>query len=298
MMVSKDEQTSLEFACGFYSVGINLEEVDGKNLIQKQEKEKLDIVAAFTKHELHMLCLSELGEQCVGLGSKLQGQSVNVWLNRLLRDTVVSPVIVYNASHHATIVRETRDMEIIDYKFVEDFISEQRERRFQYFRVRIVGDNEPVSVIHCNAPSSEKCESTLPLRRSYIRAFHEWWREDRSVWGGNFNTVLVPLVLLMAQVNPRFRNKDEDGQNDGSNAARPGKLQVLFSNRCDHNTGGVALIYGIPPMQEKSKVGATHKGVSKLHDLVVARNKGKASTSSAVQPGLDERGSSTAEAEP
>ena len=119
----KVETNSLELACGFCDVGIKLKDVDGENWTQTQDRLKVDIVIAFKKHALHMLCLSELGEQGIGLGSKLQDHSVTLLLSCLLDGTVVSPFVVYNASNLAAIVKDTRVIEIMHYQVVKDFIS-------------------------------------------------------------------------------------------------------------------------------------------------------------------------------
>ena len=60
-----------ELIVGFYNVGIQLPEVTGRNWPKKQRALKKDIVNAFTQHELHMLCLSELGELDKGIGAGL-----------------------------------------------------------------------------------------------------------------------------------------------------------------------------------------------------------------------------------
>ena len=52
-----------ELTVGFYNVGIQLQMVRSKNRGKKERALKQDVVNAFTRHELHMLCLSELGSQ-------------------------------------------------------------------------------------------------------------------------------------------------------------------------------------------------------------------------------------------
>ena len=52
-----------ELTVGFYNVGIQLQMVRSKNWGKKERALKQDVVNAFTRHELHMLCLSEVGSQ-------------------------------------------------------------------------------------------------------------------------------------------------------------------------------------------------------------------------------------------
>ena len=47
---------------GFYNVGIKASEVGGRQWDAKQEALKYDIEQAFRHHQLHALCLSEVGE--------------------------------------------------------------------------------------------------------------------------------------------------------------------------------------------------------------------------------------------
>ena len=98
-----------ELTVGFYNVGIQLQEVQGKKLPKKEQTLKQDIVNAFMRHELHMLCLSELGEINAGLADKLYEtceQTVIEWIMDLLADTVVSQVSVYANAHYVTIVEQ------------------------------------------------------------------------------------------------------------------------------------------------------------------------------------------------
>ena len=66
-----------ELAVGFYNVGIQLSEVNGKKWKIKERLLRQDIVEAFDVHELDVLCLSELGELRQGIGSKLPGHDVD-----------------------------------------------------------------------------------------------------------------------------------------------------------------------------------------------------------------------------
>ena len=47
------ERNSLELVCGFYNVGIKLEEVDGENWTQKQERLK----GTLSRHFRNMGCI-------------------------------------------------------------------------------------------------------------------------------------------------------------------------------------------------------------------------------------------------
>ena len=66
---------------------------------------KTDVVNAFALHDLHMLCLSELGEIHAGLACKLI-PSVAEWIMDLLADTPAAQVYVYAEAHHATTVKQ------------------------------------------------------------------------------------------------------------------------------------------------------------------------------------------------
>ena len=107
-----------------------------------------DIVAAFDRHSLNLLCLSEIGELGIGL-------NVLAWLKELLSDSAVSPVVVYSDSHLATIVEVGQQVTkyTAEHTFVDGFISQQEERCFQHFRVCSQGDNKSLSIINCHAPS-------------------------------------------------------------------------------------------------------------------------------------------------
>ena len=107
-----------ELVCGFYTVGIKRNEVNANSLPNNVTKLKADIVAAFQKHKLHMLCLSELGELGSSLRSKLTDKSVKAWLKDLLSDPAVWPVRVYSASYLPTIVRSDGDAWVRQYKLV------------------------------------------------------------------------------------------------------------------------------------------------------------------------------------
>ena len=51
---------------------------------------KQDVVKAFTRHELHVLCLAELGELDKGIGVGLQ-TTVRQWVSELLADSAAQP---------------------------------------------------------------------------------------------------------------------------------------------------------------------------------------------------------------
>ena len=104
--------------------------------------------------------------------------------------------------------------------------------------------------------------------------------------GGDFNTGFIQLLRVMPQVHRRYNITDLDDVDSKG-------LRILFSALRDHEPGDIALTYGITAVQEDSKVGKQHGGVSDAHDLVVARVFDTASTSTAAQPGSDARRSST-----
>ena len=129
-----------ELTVGFYNVGIQLTEVGGKTWKKKEEALMQDIVKALLLHDLHMLCLSELGEIHKGLGSKLQ-TTVKQWILDLLEDSVAQPVSIYADAHYVTIVKK-EDVVVAKYTFIAGFIPEQAYRSFQDFQVHLCGDNK------------------------------------------------------------------------------------------------------------------------------------------------------------
>ena len=94
-----------ELTVGFYNVGIQLQVVRGKNWGKKERALKQDVVNAFTRHELHMLCLSELGELDKGIRGGLRAP-VQQWMSELLADSAVQPVSIYAGAHYLTIVED------------------------------------------------------------------------------------------------------------------------------------------------------------------------------------------------
>ena len=91
-------------------------------MTRKKQKEALtrDNVNAFVLHDLHMLCLSELGEINAGLADKLyelSQQTVTEWIMDLLADTAVAPVSVYADAHYLTIVKQ-RDVAVAESRLI------------------------------------------------------------------------------------------------------------------------------------------------------------------------------------
>ena len=114
-----------ELTVGFYNVGIQLTTVQGKNWNKTETKLKRDIVKAFREHELHMLCLSELGEINKGIGVGLS-RTVKEWMSEMLEDSAVQPVSLYAGAHYLTIVKDEH-VKVDQYKLVSGFIHEQKE---------------------------------------------------------------------------------------------------------------------------------------------------------------------------
>ena len=91
-------------------------------------------------HDLDVLCLSELGEQGQGLGSKLPNNdraippAVDAWLLELLSDSAAPPVSVYSDGHYATLVK-TRRVSVEKYEFVRGFVRGHEDRGFQHLCV-------------------------------------------------------------------------------------------------------------------------------------------------------------------
>ena len=144
--------------------------VRSKNRGKKERALKQDVVNAFTRHELHMLCLSELGELDKGIGGGLQ-TTVQQWMSELLADSAVQPVSIYAGAHYLTIVKDEH-VKVAQYKLISGFIDEQKERSFQHLQVRPHGCSKLVSVINCHAPSSDRRKLTAARRSSYVKAFH------------------------------------------------------------------------------------------------------------------------------
>ena len=148
-----------ELAVGFYNVGIQLGQVGKNKWTRKKQRLKQDIVDAFAVHDLDVLCLSELGEQGRGLGSKLPNNdraippAVDAWLLELLSDSAAPPVSVYSDGHYATLVK-TRRVSVEKYEFVRGFVRGQEERGFQHLCVRFHGDDTTMSIINCHSVSS------------------------------------------------------------------------------------------------------------------------------------------------
>ena len=165
-----------------------------------------------------------------------------------------------------TLVKTSR-VKVEHYKLVNGFYPGQAERCFQHFRVRVERDDEPVSIIHCHAPSSQKRSLTNTGRLHYISAFHKASNGDRFIWGGDFNIGPAQLTALMESIDSRYTTQEcED-----SSAAQPESMRFVYSHpiRCLH--GDIAVIYGLCAVQENSKVGKSYEGASDNHDLVIAK---------------------------
>ena len=87
---------------------------------------KQDIVEAFDRHDLDVLCLNELGCLGEGIGSKLPGHDVDARTRELLSDSAVPPVSVYSDGHYATLVKTGRVL-VEEYKPVGGFVPRQEE---------------------------------------------------------------------------------------------------------------------------------------------------------------------------
>ena len=105
-----------ELIVGFYNVGIQLAEINNKCWKRKEDQFKQDIIKAFVLHDLHMLCLSELGELGKGIGGGLP-TPVRQWMSELLADSAVQPVSIYAGAHYLTIVKDEHVM-IDQYKLI------------------------------------------------------------------------------------------------------------------------------------------------------------------------------------
>ena len=195
------------------------------------ENLKQDIVKAFMWHELHMLCLSELGEIDKGIASGLQ-KTVQQWMSELLADSAVQPVSIYAGAHYLTIVKDEH-VEVDQYELISGFIGDQKERSFQHLQVRPQGYRKLVSVINCHAPSSTGRKLTVDRRSSYVRAFHKASGQNPFIWGGDFNTSPLQLTSLVKAVDRRYVIDDAEtssAEQLGISSAEQPCMQVAFSH--------------------------------------------------------------------
>ena len=110
---------STEFTVGFYNVGLNKNQVNKKGWKIKERKLKEDIVNAFEKHSLDVLCLCELGELNDGLGDQLS-EGLEGWIWSMIADSAVQPVQIYGDGHYCTIIKAGR-VAVKGYKVVQGF---------------------------------------------------------------------------------------------------------------------------------------------------------------------------------
>ena len=110
--------------------------------------------------------------------------TVRTWLQKLISDSAVSPVTAYSHGRYATVVREVRSVLVQEYKVVRGFVPCQQERCFQHFRVRVHGDDAPLCIINCHAPSGRKRRLTRNGRTMDLRAFQ---RRRSPCLGFDFN---------------------------------------------------------------------------------------------------------------
>jgi len=255
-----------EITVGFYNVGIHASEVQGKMWKTKERQLQADILKAFDTHALDILCLSELGELGDGIRAELPEGDVTAWIAELLKGSGAPPVDVYSDSHYSTIVKTTR-VRVDQYRLVAGFVPSQKDRSFQHVRVRVDGDQEPVSIINCHAPASKKRGLNVDGRTRYFTAFKTACDTDRFIWGGDFNTGLIQFTALIQGIDPRYR----EAQREASSVAQPGNLQFVFSHPLRFKQGDMAVTYGFCSVQVNSEVGRFCGGVSDAHDLVIAK---------------------------
>ena len=261
---------------GFYNVGVQKAEVEGKQWKTKERQLKDDIVKACAVHALDVLCLSELGELDEGIGGNLDEGDVAVWIRSLLDDSAVQPVKIYSDGHYVTIVTNSHVV-VDEYKFVKGFVKEQEHRSFQHFRVRMEGDDDPVSIIHCHAPASTKRGLTVSERTQYFTAFHTACAADRFIWGGDFNTGVIQLTILLKSIDSRYTGEERGASSAAqpgtmsSDASKPAALHLVFSHPIRFKHGDLAVTSGLCSVQVNSEVGQFYKGASDAHDLVVAK---------------------------
>ena len=207
---------------GFYNVGIVKQTVEGRKWKRTEQKLKKDVVNAFRQHDLHMLCLSELGELGKGIARAL-GTNVEEWMLNLLADSDVHPVSIYAEGHYLTIVKN-RHVTVEQHTTISGFITDQRTRSFQHFQVRPRGWSGQVSVINCHAPSSKHKKLTVHRRTGYFKAFHQASGANPFIWGGDFNTGPVQLTTSLKEIDRRYVVHDAET----SSAEQPGGEAALL----------------------------------------------------------------------
>jgi hypothetical protein len=177
----------IELTVGFYNVGKQLKEMQGRKRIAKENHLRTDILNAFNKHALDSQCLSEVGEIGYGIGDGVPDGNVVAWIMELLNGSAVPPVDIFTDSHYLTIVKTSR-VQVHRYNLVQGFVPNQLDRSFQHFRVSVAGDEAPISIINCHAPASKKRGLNVDGRRCYVEAADDACAGDRFIWGGDFNT--------------------------------------------------------------------------------------------------------------
>ena len=245
---------------GFYNVGIQLTELSGKKWPSKQSALKADIIKAFDTHVLDILCLSELGELGVGIAAGLPDRNVGAWMTELLRDSAIPPVHISTEGHYLTIAKTSR-VKVDRDSLVQGFDDNNTDRSFQHLRVFVAGDDVPISIINCHAPSSKKRPLTASCRKRYLLAAHNVCAGDRFVWGGDFNTGCIQFTAIMKGIDSRYSGEEGDISS---------ALQVCYSHPMKSRDGDLAVSYGLAAIQTDSAVGKSHDGVSDAHDLVIA----------------------------
>ena len=180
-----------ELTVGFYNMGPSWGWAPGRLKTLKS-----DFAKAFGVHALDVLCLSDLREN-------IPRGNVDALIRRLLADRAEPPVRVYVAENYATIVMSDR-VEVLECKLVCDFVPDQADRCFQYFRVRVGDDSEPVSIVNCHAPASKKQSLTVDGRMRTFRACNNACAGDRFIWGGNFNTGVFQLTTLVESIDDSY----------------------------------------------------------------------------------------------
>ena len=204
--VSELPANAAQLTVGFYNVGIQLTELSERKWSSKQSLLKADILKAFDTHVLDILCLCELGELGVGIAEGLTCGNVETWMTELLSDSAIPPVYIFADSHYLTIVRKNR-VKVDRYELVQGFDRRENDRSFQHLRVLVAGDDVPISIINCHAPSSKKRALSSDRRRLYLTAVHNACAGDRFIFGGDFNTGFIQIAAFLKGIDLRYRGK-------------------------------------------------------------------------------------------
>ena len=193
-------ESTKELAVGFYNVVVHLDEISGNLWRMKQRRLRQDIGKAFKSHDLDVLCLSALGQLNESLDEQFEG-GTGTWIRSLIsaEQPDMDNISIWADDHYVTIVNHRR-VDVIKYEIVKGFVTDQEERSFQFFRVRVTDTNQQVCIINCDAPASTRMGLSADGRLRYFETFNDMSGANPFIWGGNFNTGIIQLAALLHAV--------------------------------------------------------------------------------------------------